>query len=970
MSSQIYNNKLVNDLPRIDLSSPTSLPNASSFLWNKNMVLQANCRGYVTSQFMQPEPAKYSHAPLLEEKTFIQPEQPFYTEHPGRFVFIKNEDTGEIFSAPYEPMKSNFDYYCFSAGIADIQWRVSCFGIELTMTLSLTQRHNVELWRVDIVNKSDDEVNLSVYPYFTIGYMSWMNQSAQYDESLYAIIASSVTPYQKVEQYFKNQELKDKSCLIASTNPTSWTTSFSDFVGIGGLTRPDSLLQPTLNNLNSHYETPVAVMQYSMTLAPKENKRLQFAFGPAKDEAEIKQLALLLTTTEFNSEIDSYHEYINSGVGCLKVNSPDEEFNQFINHWLPRQMFYHGDVNRLSTDPQTRNYVQDAMSMIYIQPDVTRARIVFALKQQKSSGQMPDGILLSEQAELKYINQVPHADHCVWLPICLLAYLEETNDAQILFETTAFADSSVSVSVAEHIELAIEWLLSSTDERGLSLIEQGDWCDPMNMVGYKGKGVSAWLTMATLYALNCWIEIVETYTPNASYGQTSKDKQLLEYKKTAEILTDKINQYFWTDNWYGRGITDDGKLFGVPTDKEGQMFVNPQSWAMLAGAASQEQQQKIVCAVNEKLATPYGVVMLAPSYTSMREDIGRVTQKSAGVAENGAVYNHAAIFYGYALYKSGFSQQGFDVLFRMLPSAENAEKIGQLPLYIPNYYRGAYYQFPEYAGRSSQLFNTGTVAWYYKTVLDGLCGLTGCANGLSVEPKLPSHWPSFSVERKFRGAVLHVTVKRHKGISHKQLFVDGEANETNVISNIVPGKCYQVEVLIPELPQDIPKLTIVMGVSGCGKSSLAKGFAQETNRVFMDADDFHSKSAKMKMAHGESLTDKDREPWLNRMMQHLMMLFSNSQSVVLAYSGLKESHRNKFRTLGFEVSFVKLNVSKQTLDHRLSNRVSHFFDPSLLTSQLQAMEVFSDKERSSGNIIELNGELPMLSMIEMLKEEL
>lgn len=88
---------------RFELRSPTALPLAGAFLWNQKMMLQITCRGYATAQFMQPEPAKYAKAPNLEMKTFMQPEQNYYAHHPGRFIYIKDEETNELFSAPYEP---------------------------------------------------------------------------------------------------------------------------------------------------------------------------------------------------------------------------------------------------------------------------------------------------------------------------------------------------------------------------------------------------------------------------------------------------------------------------------------------------------------------------------------------------------------------------------------------------------------------------------------------------------------------------------------------------------------------------------------------------------------------------------------------------------------------------------------------------------------------------------------------------
>ena len=76
---------------RVFLHSSTAMPKACGFLFNPNMFIQMNCRGYAVAQFLQPEPAKYSHGPALEAKTFIQPEHTYYAHHPGRFFYIKDK---------------------------------------------------------------------------------------------------------------------------------------------------------------------------------------------------------------------------------------------------------------------------------------------------------------------------------------------------------------------------------------------------------------------------------------------------------------------------------------------------------------------------------------------------------------------------------------------------------------------------------------------------------------------------------------------------------------------------------------------------------------------------------------------------------------------------------------------------------------------------------------------------------------
>ena len=766
------------------------MPRAAGFLWNPRMLLQVTCRGYAVAQFMQPEPAKYAYAPNLEARTFMQPEQPYYAHHPGRFFYVKDEDTGGLFSVPFEPVRAALDRFRFSVGKSDLRWSVEKDGVAVDLTVTLPARDVVELWTLELRNNSGRPRYFSLYPYFPVGYMSWMNQSACYRPDLGGIIATCVTPYQKVADYFKNRKFKDKTFFLADQVPVAWECRQEAFEGEGGLHRPDGVQAARLSNSDALYETPAAVLQYQVQLPAGQGRQYRFIFGPAFDEVEVIALRKRYLGAEQSARAAAeYAGYIAQGKGCLKIATPDAELDSFVNHWLPRQVFYHGDVNRLTTDPQTRNYLQDNMGITYIKPEVTRAAFLHSLSQQEPSGAMPDGILLVPGAELKYINQVPHTDHCVWLPVCLQAYLDETNDYAILREPVTDRKGQ-SRSAFERITGAMRWLLRARDERGLSYIAQGDWCDPMNMVGYKGRGVSGWLSLATAYALNLWAAVCDA----------EEARELAaEFREGADELNRAVNTHLWDGRWFGRGITDDGVVFGISRDKEGRIFLNPQGWSMLSGAADGRQRKLMLEAVAEHLETPYGVMTLAPAFTAMREDVGRVTQKFPGSAENGSVYNHDAVFYVFSLYAIGEQDRAFRLMRQMLPGPDAADyqQRGQLPVYIPNYYRGAWREHPRTAGRSSQLFNTGTVAWLYRCLVEGLFGLKGDREGLLIQPQLPAHWNHARVTRTFRGATFEVEIRREAGTARTRVLVDGYLLPGNRFPGVQAGKTYRVEVTLP-----------------------------------------------------------------------------------------------------------------------------------------------------------------------------
>lgn len=778
------------DGTRVSLSTPTAMPLASAFLWNRRMMVQVNCRGYASAQFMQPEPAKYAHAPNLEARTFMQPEQPYYAHHPGRFFYLKDEDDGALFSVPYEPVRAAAERFEFIAEPGRIGWRVQQAGLLIEASLQLTTDDVVELWLLRVRNLSGRTRNISLYPYFPVGYMSWMNQSAAYRPELGGIVCASVTPYQRVEDYFKHRDFKDLTFLLHERAPDAWETRQAAFEGEGGLHAPSAVQAPLLAGGQAHYETPTTSLQYRLALADGADEHFRFLFGPARDEAEIAALrARHLSAEGFAAADAAYAQYLALGRGCLRIETPEPALDRFVNHWLPRQVYYHGDSNRLTTDPQTRNYLQDHMGMVYVQPQSMRQAILRALSQQEASGAMPDGILLAEGAELKYINQIPHTDHCVWLPVCLQPYLDETGDYALLDEAVTGSDGATA-TVSERICAAMRWLLAARDDRGLSYIAQGDWCDPMNMVGYQGRGVSGWLTLATAHALALWAGICERH---------GRMELAVEFRAGAAQANAAVNAHLWDGDWYARGITDDGVVFGVASDTEGRIYLNPQSWAMLSGAADPARQARLIAAVEAQLETPFGAMMLAPAYTGMREDVGRLTQKFPGSAENGSVYNHAAAFYIHSLYRIGDGDRAYRLLRQMLPGPDPQDYLrrGQLPVFVPNYYRGAWRQYPDSAGRSSQLFNTGTAAWLYRCIIEGLFGLHGDGDVLRIAPQLPSHWMQARARRRFRGAEFEVEFGREAGCERVAVSVDGVPMAEAAIGAIEAGRRYRVQVVLP-----------------------------------------------------------------------------------------------------------------------------------------------------------------------------
>lgn len=136
-----------------------------------------------------------------------------------------------------------------------------------------------------------------------------------------------------------------------------------------------------------------------------------------------------------------------------------------------------------------------------------------------------------------------------------------------------------------------------------------------------------------------------------------------------------------------------------------------------------------------------------------------------------------------------------------------------------------------------------------------------------------------------------------------------------------------------------PILIIVIGVSGSGKSTLAKNIANYFKLNFIEADDFHSDEAVELMSCGTALNDNIRDAWVDRLSTHLDRQAADQNSCCLAFSGLKEKHRQRIKRQGFNNYTIYLHGSSAEISERMEKRSEHFMPASLLQSQFDALEL-------------------------------
>lgn len=164
---------------------------------------------------------------------------------------------------------------------------------------------------------------------------------------------------------------------------------------------------------------------------------------------------------------------------------------------------------------------------------------------------------------------------------------------------------------------------------------------------------------------------------------------------------------------------------------------------------------------------------------------------------------------------------------------------------------------------------------------------------------------------------------------------------------------------------------LIMGVSGCGKSSLAAALARRLKLAYLEADDFHPPANIAKMAQGVALSDADRWPWLAKLGQALADMAQRQSPAILACSALKADYRRALEhTSGLTIFYVLLEAPRAVLLKRLENRSGHFMGPALLDSQLALLEPPTASGPRPEHGMVLDAQLPLAALVDQVMQAL
>jgi cellobiose phosphorylase len=250
--------------------------------------------------------------------------------------------------------------------------------------------------------------------------------------------------------------------------------------------------------------------------------------------------------------------------------------------------------------------------------------------------------------------------------------------------------------------------------------------------------------------------------------------QAQTYRARAQHLKEKINSQAWDGEWYYRATKDSGEKIGSKENVEGQIYLNAQTWAVIAGVADRERAEKVMDEVEKNLDYKAGPLLLYPGYKTPDKYIGYLSRYAAGMRENGGVYTHAATWAVIAEAMLGRGEEAFRMFSKINPinRGKKPDEYFAEPYVTPGNIEGPDSKF---YGRGGWTWYTGSASWLFKAGLEWILGVRPTFEGLVIDPCIPAAWDGFSVQRQFRGALYMIEVKNpeHVNSGVKEILVDG-----------------------------------------------------------------------------------------------------------------------------------------------------------------------------------------------------
>ncbi|HPP73949.1 MAG TPA: glycosyl transferase family 36 [Armatimonadota bacterium] len=732
-----------------------------------------------------------------------------HMDRPGRYIYLRDRDSGDYWSATWQPVCKDGDRFEARHGVGYTTVEFSYNGIDSKTTYYVPPRDDVEVWMVSLRNNSSQHRRLQVFPFVDWDLANYAYNLAEaqfsrlFNESSYedGIIFVSSRFWNITSPGAGNPNTRwDKfAFMTTSLEPDGFDCFHESFIGMyNDWQHPRAVKEGKCLDSQGNGQQVIGAFQHDIELAPGQELRFVVIVGVVyrKEEARILK-GRYDSWQEAERALAEVSIYWDNYLTRTTCETPDRDFDLSFNIWNKYQAWVTSRWSRMDSYYVGggsiigfRDSWQDMLGVLPNDLEWARQRVIYMLEHQFS-----DGSTLHNWDPLTNIGtKTGHSDDPMWLVLGVVEYLKESGDLVFLDEAVRYYDTGAE-TVRQHVLRALDYTLAHMSDRGIPLIMAADWNDGLDYVGRQGRGettmVAAHLAwMLREVSLLLWF--------------TGSDAIALKYSEAREKLIRAINEHLWDGDWYIRGTRDDGEAFGSSRNIEGRIYLNAQSWPVMAGATPRNRGIRAMDSVKKHLDTDFGPALFLPAYTEPDPKLGIISRFAPGTKENGTVFCHPVAWAIMAECVLGRGDRAYEIwkMTSFTKRGKQADVYKAEPYVYAEYIHG-----PDSAtyGQGEFSWLTGTAAWMWKVSIDWILGVRAELRGLLVDPCIPSEWDGFKVVRRYRRATYEIDVVNPEHVSRgiAEITVDGDKWESHLLPVFSDGKTHKVHVTMGTPTEEI-----------------------------------------------------------------------------------------------------------------------------------------------------------------------
>jgi cellobiose phosphorylase len=738
-------------------------------------------------------------------------------DYGGRYIYIRDDASGAFWSPSWQPARHAVEDYVCRHGLGYTVIGSSQAGIHAETRYFVPLGENLEIWQLVLTNRRPERAELSVFSCVEFCLWDALDDASNFQRnfSIGEVEIVDGVIYHKSEYRERRNHFAYFACseLLAG-----YDTQREDFLGAyRGWDDPQVVARGASGNSHAHGWAPIGSHHVRLVLEPGEQREVRFLLGyqenprgekfdpPGSQTISKRTVQPVIAKYRQKANADAafaqLRAYWDRLLGVYQVDTPDEHVDRMVGIWNPYQNMATFNVSRSASFFESgigrglgfRDSNQDLLGFVHMVPSRARERLLDLAATQLETG----GAYHQYQPLTKRGNDAVGSgfnDDPLWLVLAVSAYLKETGDWSILAEPVPYQNEpGTEQPLYEHLQRSLRYTLDRLGPHGLPLIGRADWNDCLNLNCFSDEpgesfqttenregGVAESVFIAGLFVLaaNEMAEL-SARAPAHLPGLAVDDPD--GYRSAASAMAETTLAHGWDGAWFLRAYDHFGEKVGSRSCEEGQIYIEPQGFCVMAGIGLGDgRAEQALASVQERLATPHGIVLQQPAYSRYYLHLGEISSYPPGYKENAGIFCHNNPWITIAETMLGHGDRALDYYLRINPSAR--EEIGELHRCEPYVYAQmiAGRDAPSF-GEAKNSWLTGTAAWNYVAITQWVLGIRPTHEGLQVAPVIPAAWDGFRATRVWRGVTYRIEVRRAGPGNAVSLAVDGSALEGNVV---------------------------------------------------------------------------------------------------------------------------------------------------------------------------------------------